>query len=80
MCSGGGGGPLDKGSPPNNGDNSTSSTSLSIDFIKTLKKSQKGVSGVVDLLEVIASQGLDGKNKEMQFLEYKDRMIMNSKT
>jgi len=33
----------------------------------------------VDLLKVIASQGVDGKDKAKQFSDYEDKMIMNSK-
>ena len=37
------------------------------------------MSSVEALLQVIASQGAGGKDKEKQFLEYEDKMIMNSK-
>ena len=37
------------------------------------------MAGVVDLLQVIASQGAGEKNKEKQFSDYEDNMIMNSK-
>jgi len=62
------------------GDNSISSSSSSnIDSIKTSKKNQKEISGIIDLLEVIASQGISGKGKAKQFLDCEDKMIMNSK-
>jgi len=37
------------------------------------------MSGVVYLLQVIASQGAGGKDKKEQFAAYGDKMIMNSK-
>eukprot|EP00751_Fragilariopsis_kerguelensis_P002610 CAMPEP_0170809594 /NCGR_PEP_ID=MMETSP0733-20121128/34129_1 /TAXON_ID=186038 /ORGANISM="Fragilariopsis kerguelensis, Strain L26-C5" /LENGTH=173 /DNA_ID=CAMNT_0011165337 /DNA_START=217 /DNA_END=740 /DNA_ORIENTATION=- len=70
--------PDNGGAPPP--DNSISSSSSSnIDSIKTSKKNQKEISGIIDLLEVIASQGISGKGKAKQFLDCEDKMIMNSK-
>lgn len=37
------------------------------------------MSHIENLLKVIASQGLGGKDKEKCFSKYKDKMIMNSK-
>ena len=69
------GGPPDKGGDSN----SSSSSSSSVDSPATSKKSRKDMSGVEALLQVIASQGAGGKNKEKQFSDYEDKMIMNSK-
>ena len=33
----------------------------------------------MDLLKVIASQGVGGKDKAKQFSDYEDKMVMNSK-
>ena len=69
--------------PPDGGGTSTSSSSSSssssVDSPTTSKKTRKNMAGVVDLLQVIASQGAGGKNKEKQFTDYEDKMIMNSK-
>jgi len=37
------------------------------------------MSSVVDIFQVIASQGAGGKDKKEKFAEYEDKMIMNSK-
>ena len=77
--SGNGGGP--PGGPPDKGgdSNSSSSSSSSVNSPTTSKKTRKDISGVEALLQVIASQGAGGKNKEKQFSDYEDKMIMNSK-
>ena len=76
--SGNGGGP--PGGPPDHGGNSSSSSSSSsVDSPTTSKRNRTDMSGVVDLLQVIASQGAGGKDKKEQFAAYEDKMIMNSK-
>ena len=69
------------GDPPDKGGNSNSSSlsSSSVNSSTTSKKTRKDMSGVEALLQVIASQGAGGKNKENQFSEYEDKMIINSK-
>ena len=62
--SGNGGGPT--GGPPDKGGGlnlSSSSSSSSINSLKTSKKNREDYGGVVDLLKVIASQDVGGKDK-----------------
>ena len=79
------GGPSDNvGSPPggplNKGDTSTSSSSsLSDGSLLTSKKNCEDIRSVLDLLKVIASQGVGGKDKTNQFSNYEDKIISNSK-
>ena len=42
---------------------SSSSSSSSADSLTTSKKNREDMDGVMDLLKVIASQGVDGKDK-----------------
>lgn len=77
--SGNEGGPPD--GPPDGGVTSTSSSSSSssVDSLITSKKNREDMAGVVDLLQVVASQVAGWKDKARQFSDYEDKMIMNSK-
>ena len=74
-----GGGP--PGGPPDGGDTSTllSLSSSSVDSPLTSKKTRENMAGVVDLLQVIASQDAGRTDKAKQFSDYEDKVVMDSK-
>ena len=50
-----------------------------VSIFSKIQKNQEDHNGIVDLLKVIASQGVGGKNKTKKSSDYEEKMIMNSK-